>query len=251
MSLFITKPNFGLIGHRGVAAHAPENTLAGIRLAKLMNLDWVEIDVRMTRDHHLVIIHDESIARTTNGLGHINELTLEYLEQFDAGAWFSNDYAEEKIPSLAQALDLILSLDLKVNLEIKCENDVNENYLLNFARRLTQELAVHWPAHAPPVLVSSFNHPFIHYYREMNPEKPVGLLTNEIHDHLIDSANSMNNCAIHCNYKFLNEEIMAKVVKHDIPMLVYTVNDPAIGNQLLEQGAFGVFCDSPTPYQST
>lgn len=100
------------IGHRGAAGHAPENTLAAIWKARSCHADFIEIDLRATSDGHLVLLHDETIDRTTNKSGHVTELSLEQIQRLDAGNW-------QRIPTLEEALDIArgavgMILELKV-----------------------------------------------------------------------------------------------------------------------------------------
>ena len=109
-ALLWTCPEFGhavdVIAHRGGYALAPENTLAAFRLSMDV-ADWIEFDVRETKDGHLVVIHDETVNRTTDGTGRVDQLTLAQIKTLDAGSWFSPAFAGERIPTFAEALQTI------------------------------------------------------------------------------------------------------------------------------------------------
>ncbi len=96
---------FVVIAHRGASNIAPEHTIASYKKAVELGTDYIEIDLRMTKDHQLVALHDETIDRTTNGKGVVSEYTLEELKQFDAGSWFGENFRGEKIPSLEEIVD--------------------------------------------------------------------------------------------------------------------------------------------------
>jgi glycerophosphoryl diester phosphodiesterase len=98
-----------LIAHRGGAVEAPENTLAAFRYSLALGIRWFELDVQMSRDGALVVFHDETLDRTTNGDGPIGSLTLEDLRRLDAGSWFGSQYAGERIPTLREVLELCAS----------------------------------------------------------------------------------------------------------------------------------------------
>lgn len=103
----VKKKDFKIIGHKGAAGYAPENTLASLQVAMDMGVDMIEIDVHMTKDGEVVVFHDEDISRTTNGTGMIHELTLAEVKELDAGSWFSPKFAGEKVPTLREAIDLV------------------------------------------------------------------------------------------------------------------------------------------------
>jgi len=96
-----------IMAHRGDQKHAPENTLAAFRKAITIGADCIELDVRRTRDGHLVVIHDEKVDRTTDGSGRVAGLSLAELKRLDAGSWFSPEFAGERIPTFEETVALI------------------------------------------------------------------------------------------------------------------------------------------------
>ena len=96
-----------IVGHRGASGHAPENTLASFERAIEIGVDAIELDVHLSRDGHLVVIHDQNLARTTNGQGLVHEHDLAELQVLDAGSWFGPEYAGERIPTFEQTLEHI------------------------------------------------------------------------------------------------------------------------------------------------
>lgn len=117
-----------VIAHRGASAYAPENTLAAFQLAKEMSADWFELDCTLSKDGEVVVMHDETVDRTTNGKGYVRDLTLYDLKQLDAGSWFAPEFAGERIPTLGQALDFA-QWNIGVYIEIKDSSD--DRALLN------------------------------------------------------------------------------------------------------------------------
>ena len=113
------------IAHRGFSAAAPENTLAAFRKAIELKPDFMECDVHRTKDGHLVVIHDPTVDRTTNGKGAVADMTLAEIRELDAGSWFSPEYAGERIPTLEEALDLARG-KVKLIVEIKDEGDEDQ-----------------------------------------------------------------------------------------------------------------------------
>jgi glycerophosphoryl diester phosphodiesterase len=100
-----TQARTRVIAHRGFSAAAPENTIAAVRAAIAVQADMVEIDVTLTADDSIVVIHDEILDRTTDGKGEVSRFTLAELKQLDAGSWFDPSFAGEPIPTLDQVLD--------------------------------------------------------------------------------------------------------------------------------------------------
>ncbi len=109
---------FQIIAHKGASGVAPENTLAAFQKALDLNVDMIELDVRHTKDEEIIVFHDQTLDRTTNGTGDVHDYTLEEIKQFDAGSWFDSKYSDQKIPTLKEALDLIDGR-AKVLIEIK------------------------------------------------------------------------------------------------------------------------------------
>lgn len=106
-----------LVAHRGYSAFAPENTCAAFTLAVAKGAEWIECDIRSTADGDCVIIHDNSLARTTDGLGRVDRLPLQAVRRFSAGAWFAPAFHEEKVPILSELFACVphrVSLDLEI-----------------------------------------------------------------------------------------------------------------------------------------
>lgn len=116
----IQMPEKGLCAHRGAMATHPENTLAAFQAAIDAGVQMIEFDVQLTKDHQLVIMHDKTIDRTTNGIGMASEYTLAELKKLDAGSWKGEKFKGEKIPTLAETLE-IMPLNIWLNVHIKGE----------------------------------------------------------------------------------------------------------------------------------
>src|SRR5918911_3997990 len=108
-----------VVGHRGAMGHCPENTPASFERGLELGADWIELDVHLSRDGALVVIHDETVDRTTNGHGAVRDHTLAELEALDAGSWFGADYAGQRIPTLDEVLTWARRRDTIVDIEIK------------------------------------------------------------------------------------------------------------------------------------
>src|SRR5215472_12885505 len=108
-----------IIGHRGAKATAPENTLAGIRQARREGAAWVEFDVKLTADGHPILMHDDTLERTTDGQGPVAAARLADIRRLDAGSKFGPAWQGERVPLLSEALSVLAELDMGFNLEIK------------------------------------------------------------------------------------------------------------------------------------
>ncbi len=114
-----SKENILIVGHRGARAFCPENTILSFRKAIELGVDGIEMDINMTSDGHLVVIHDTTVDRTTNSTGEVSGYTLRELKKLDAGSHFSPEYAGERIPTFEEFLDLVKDKNLLLNVEIK------------------------------------------------------------------------------------------------------------------------------------
>jgi glycerophosphoryl diester phosphodiesterase len=123
-----------VIGHKGASALAPENTLASFKKAIELGVDMIELDVRNTKDEQIVVIHDETLDRTTNGTGFIHDYTLEEIKSLDAGSWFDPKFRDEKVPTIKEVLDLVAGR-CKVLIEIK---HMDHPHYEDFAEKLIE-----------------------------------------------------------------------------------------------------------------
>ncbi len=110
--------NFKIIGHRGAAGTAPENTIASFKKAMEMGVDMIELDIHLSKDDSLIVMHDNDVKRTTNGAGQIAELTYDQIKQLDAGSSFDSSYKNEKVPTLDEVLSVVNG-NTKVLIELK------------------------------------------------------------------------------------------------------------------------------------
>jgi glycerophosphoryl diester phosphodiesterase len=225
-----------VIGHRGAAAAAPENTLAGLRKAKELGAGWVEFDVKLTRDGVPVLMHDERLERTTSGQGRVAETTLAAIEALDAGAWFQPAFRGERVPTFEAALALSAELGLGVNVEIKpCRGREAET-----ARVTVETLLAHWPEAMPAPLVSSFAPVCLAVAREIAPALPRGHLARAL-PRRWHAAMAAHGCrTLHLNHRWLSARQRAAVLAAGVPLLLYTVDAPRRARQQLATGVTAV-----------
>lgn len=239
-----TPPIDQLIGHRGIAALAPENTMASFMLAASHNVSWVEFDVRLTKDNELIIFHDDTLERTTNGYGYVYEHTLRELLTLDAGSWFSTAFAGEKIPVFGDVFSDLVHLGLQCNIEMKFPPQPSPSHISMLANRLGQIL-LKWPTGHPLPLVSSFEWEALALIRQQFPQIPIGFLTEQCTNEIIALVAKTSNAALHCDYLSLTTGLLSRANSLDVPILAYTVNEASIADHLFSQQVFGLFSDNP------
>jgi glycerophosphoryl diester phosphodiesterase len=229
-----------VIGHRGAAARAPENTLAGLSRAKALGCSAVEFDVRLTADGALILCHDPRLDRTTTGRGRISVQTLAAIGDCDAGIRFDQAFAGERVPTLDEALLLAAELGLAANIEIKA--DRGRDYATAAAVAATlQRLAGRIGA----VLVSSFLPRALATVCELAPEVPRGLLFRLVPRGWADAARRLGCAAIVADHRRLRLGRVREIRAAGYPLLAYTVNDPVRARQLFDWGVTSVFSDAP------
>ena len=228
-----------IIGHRGAAGLAPENTLAGFRLARSLGVEWVEFDVRLTADRRCVVMHDRTLDRTTDGSGPVDEATLDGVAACDAGSWFDRRFAGETVPTLEETLDLLAALGLGANVELKPEPG-QETELAEAACGIVGAM---WRGAAP--IVSSFSVPALAAARTAAPDLPRGLLLDQDLGDWRTLADEIGAATIHCRHSRLSRARTAEMRAAGFPVLAYTVNHVGRFRELASWGVSSVFSDRP------
>ncbi len=231
-----------VVGHRGAAAHAPENTLAGIRAAAASGIGAVEVDVKLTADDALVLIHDDRVDRTTDGSGAVRAMTLAQLRALDAGAWFAPAFAGTPIPTLAEAVAEILRLGLRVNLEIKpCPGRERET-----ARATVAAVGELWPDDIPPPLLSSFAEASLAAAQEAAPGLPRAVLMDEgTPQDWLAATQTFDAVAMHGAARSWTATHVTAIKAAGLACGTYTVNDPDQAIALRRMGVDYLVSDDP------
>lgn len=238
MSLKLPK----VIGHRGAKAYAPENTLASIETAADLGVEWVELDVKLTKDNVPIIFHDEELDRTTSGTGLIAHTNYEDLRDLDAGSWFGDSFSSVRIPTLEEAIDILLKHDLGLNLEIKpCPGREKET-----AEIALDHLSQMWDD-TDKLLISSFQHVSLEAALDLAPDYARGLLIGgeEMPENWKELADYLNVTTINLGSRLVTRQIADDVMDLELPLLVYTVNDPIQARSLQQLGVDAFFSDNP------
>ena len=227
-----------IFAHRGSKATHPENTLASFEEAVRVGSDGIELDVHLTKDGHLVVIHDETVDRTTNGTGEIRNLTLAEIKAMDAGSWFHNKYAGEKIPTLEEVLLLLTELGFNGQLNIELKTDVIQ-YKGLVEKCLALQSAKDWPF---AIVYSSFNPYTLVELKEANPSQEIGLLFES--KEWADKGDAMlEKESYHPDLKLLDWAIEWN--RNQLPLRVWTVNEDTDINRCFELQIEAIFTDYP------
>jgi glycerophosphoryl diester phosphodiesterase len=232
-----------VFAHRGGGTLAPENTLAGLRKGKELGYRAVEFDVMLTKDQVAAVIHDPHLGRTVAGSGEVAQTTYAQLSGLSAGSWFSPEYASETVPTLDAVVQYCCEQQLCMNIEIKPAPgfavQTGEAVAQALARYRQQYPLLNQPAFAP--LVSSFQYEALAAFRKLAPKQPTGLLYAKAPTDWFAQVTALNCQAIHCHFGLLTADLVRDIKARGFWLFCYTVNDPAIGKQLLDWGIDG-FC---------
>lgn len=209
-----------IYGHRGASGYAPENTLAALGLAVKQGAHGVEFDVQLTRDGELVVCHDWTVDRTTDGTGAIGDLTLSEIKNLDAGAWFSDDFKGERIPTFEEVLDL-LPETFELNVEVKRQLADQRNIEAKVVETLERYKRI------DTVSVSSFNHSVIERVAKLNKTIKIGKLHD---DPAIDIEKYIKENKLNIYSQNLHQDYVVKALVDRLHMegwkiFVWTVND--------------------------
>lgn len=231
-----------LFAHRGASAHAPENTLAAFNLALTHNADAFELDAKLSADCHVVVIHDQTVDRTTDGHGEVNKMTLAALRELDAGSFFDIAFHGERIPTLDQVFETFGHKTL-INVELTNYASINDDLPIRVVDLVKRHrLEKH-------ILFSSFNQRALRTAYRLLPEVPIGLLTHPggrgwwgrswLGRMLIPYE------ALHLEMTDVTARLVASLHKQGRRINVWTVNRPDDIRRLFTLGVDGIFTDDP------
>jgi glycerophosphoryl diester phosphodiesterase len=215
-----------IIGHKGAAGLAPENTLLSYTTAFELGIPMIELDIHETLDGHLVCIHDESVDRTTNGVGIVCEMTLNQLKRLDAGKG-------ERIPLLSEVLDFARN-KLRINIEIKTLGVESRLVDLVASRNMIGD-----------VLVSSFFHGTLLAIKELNPIIKTAALINTIKPNLIPYVLELGADAVNPRFTSIRSEFVEDAHQNRLNVYAWTVNDAITMSELFRIGVDGIITDYP------
>ncbi len=237
MSLILPR----IIGHRGACGYAPENTLASIHTAADLGVEWVELDVKLTKDQVPIIFHDDTLDRTTNISGNVADKTFAEIRELDAGSWYAESFLGVRIPTLEEAIEVLIDRGLGLNLEIKpCPGREIET-----AEVALDVLSTIWDDHSR-LLISSFEHVSIETALDWAADWHRALLIGEEWpDNWAEIADYLDVSCVNVNATAVTREQVESIMDMQKQILAYTVNDPDQARLLQSWGVDGFFSDVP------
>ncbi|WP_404983580.1 glycerophosphodiester phosphodiesterase family protein [Cobetia marina] len=228
------------IAHRGLSAYAPENTLSAIRAAHEAGHQWVELDVQLLKDGTPVIWHDASVNRCSDGRGRLRNLDLAAARALDVGSWFSARFAGERMATLEEALALIASLGMGLNLELKLSPGHDTRALVEKVVPMAVEVLP-----VGQLILSSFDPQALRMSRERDGKVLIGLLYDAIPDDWEALAEDVKAVTVHADWRALTRVAASRVTATQRKLLCYTPNDAAAFSPRWAWGVSAVISDDP------
>lgn len=207
-----------IIAHRGASYFEPENTLRSIKRAIEMNADYVEVDVRMSKDKELIIMHDADISRTTNGTGLVKDKTLLELKEYDAGNG-------EKIPTLDEVLEIVKN-KIKLVVEIK-ESGTKEKIVEKIIANKLKD-----------TIITSFYHKAVK--NVMDSDINAGIIFVGQPVNVGQMASAANANIIFPSYRYMDEELVKDAKKYGLSVYPWTIDDPEIFEKFVRMNVDGI-----------
>jgi glycerophosphoryl diester phosphodiesterase len=232
-----------IVAHRGASGYAPENTIAAFDKAVEMNADYIEIDVQRSQDGKLVVIHDQTVDRTTNGTGNVKDLTFQQLNQLDAGSWKGIQFTGEKIPTFEEILDRYHE-KIGILIELKSPElypGLEEQVVQIFEERNLDQLR------NGTIIIQSFNHDSMKKMNQLLPKIPIGVLTSNKEHTTEQALKDFSSYAdyFNPNYKLLTEELVHQAYSQGMKVFPWTVRSNEAAEFVLDMNIAAIITDYP------
>ncbi|PGZ96423.1 hypothetical protein COE51_17460 [Bacillus pseudomycoides] len=228
-----------IFGHRGAAGTYPENTMVSFQAAERFGADGIELDVQFTKDRKIVVIHDETVNRTTNGKGAVRNYLYEDLRALDASYTFYDKVGACRIPLLEEVLEWLETNNLFLNIELK-NNKVPyrglEEEVITLVRKYNME---------ERIILSSFNHYSMKKCHMMAPDIETAILYKEGLHSPWAYAKKMGASAIHPNYRYISDGIIELTMMNSVAVRPYTINDEEVMKKFLKMNVTAIITDYP------
>lgn len=229
-----------IVAHRGASRIAPENTLSAFRMAAELGARWLEFDVSLLGDNTPVVHHDQTLDRCTNSTGPLDQLSADDLATIDSGQWFGAQYTGEPLATLDQALNLIGTLDLSANLEMKPHHAPPQPIADTIAAALRIR-----PWTRARILVSSYDLGALEALRRLMPDQPLAVLFDEPPANWPDVLAGLHACSLHVWHEFLTTEILERAQAGGFHVRIFTVDEPNLVERFRANGLTGLITNHP------
>lgn len=230
-----------IIAHRGSSEIAPENTLVAFQRALKEGAHALELDVRLTKDKEIVVIHDAKLERTTNGYGKVEDTLLKDLKKHDAGSWFNPAYSSERIPTLEEVFKL-LKKKIGINIEIKPKIK-HSDFMIKKCVELVEKYSLH-----KCVLISSFEHPLVKKVKMLDERISTGILYSPMMHFgksVVNLAKSNFADFVIISRNYIKNDLVKKIHEAKLYCFVYNVNSRAHLKTMLNFKVDGIITNSP------
>ncbi len=229
------------IAHRGASGDglAPENTLTAIEKAIEIGVDAVEIDVHLTADGEVVVIHDRTVDRTTNGSGPVDQMTLAELKRLDAGSWFTREFAGERVPTLQEVLDLV---GWRALLLIEAKTEEAAERAVTIIRSMRAQSRV---------VMQSFLGPAVRSINRLDRRIPTAFLMTGSEANLrrrtgvVKRVLKLGANALALRYTAATPDLVQMFLSRAMGFWVYTVDEPEEMREMIEMGVGGIITNYP------
>jgi glycerophosphoryl diester phosphodiesterase len=230
-----------LIGHRGYPARYPENTLAAFTGAMGAGCDMIELDVTLSRDRRVVVIHDDTLDRTTNGKGPVLEQTFEEIKRLDAGSWFAPRFSAERIPELSEVMELTAGRCM-LNIEIK-ESAFEADYPVDAVEHQVVKL-VKTSGAMDRVIISSFDQRILERIAAMDAPPAVAYISDHGADKgVMEMLLAMKAFSWHPRFTVLTRDQVDMLHAAGLKVFPWTINTRAEAEKVLALGVDGLICN--------
>ena len=230
-----------VIGHRGACGYAPENTLASIRAAVELEIQCVEFDVKLTKDFQPILFHDTFLGRTSNGRGQVSQYTLKELKALDVGSWYNSRFSGERIATLDEALEILVSRSIGAMIELKPSPGQETQTGQIVAKYLQKK----WPETLPMPIIISFSEASLLAALNVTKKFSIGLNMRRIPFGWKKKLDSLGAKSLHCRHQYLTKTRAEEIIQTGMTLRCFTVNTVRRARTLASWGVHGVFSDFP------
>lgn len=232
-----------IMGHRGYQARYPENTLVSFLAAVEAGAQFVELDVTLTRDQQVVIMHDDTVDRTTDGRGRVSDYDIEALQQLDAGSWFHPRFSGERIPSLDEVLEKVVP-KAHINIEIK-SHELTDCALTGQVEQGVIDLVLARGVEKR-VLISSFDPEVLKRTRQIDPGIKIALISKlSPPDETVARCLELGTFSYHPHLDYIDRALVEALHKADVHVFPWNINDAGDIRHAFSMGADGLIAKDP------